>query len=126
MRTIELRDEMPPDDGVVVVRGGQMNSEFVIRTASRTFDEIGLWTVSVFITAGSVLELCRSVVELERYGKVRLSNVGRLRSLGFVLIPTLNFPHFDVVLPDLDGSTLDRLELAFDVPIPNPAREGNV
>lgn len=117
---------MPPDDGVVVVRGGHMNSEFVIRTASRTFDEIGLWTVSVFITAGSVLELCRSVVELERYGKVRLSNVGRLRSLGFVLIPTLNFPHFDVVLPDLDGSTLDRLELAFDVPIPNPAREGNV
>jgi hypothetical protein len=72
MRTIELRDELPPDDGIVVVRGGQMNSDFVVRTASRSFDEIGLWTVSVFITDGSVVDLCRSVVELERYGKVRL------------------------------------------------------
>jgi hypothetical protein len=126
MRTIELRDELPPDDGIVVVRGGQMNSDFVVRTASRSFDEIGLWTVSVFITDGPVVDLCRSVVELERYGKVRLSNVGRLRVLGFALIPTLSFPHFDVVLPDLDESTLDRLELAFDVPIPNPAREDSV
>jgi hypothetical protein len=44
------------------------------------------------------------------------------RSLGFALIPTLDRPHFDVVLPDLDDATLDRLELGFDVPIPNPAR----
>jgi hypothetical protein len=34
-----------------------------------------------------------------------------LRSLGFALIPTLDRPHFDVVLPDLDDTTLDRLEL---------------
>ncbi len=117
---------MPPEDGVVVVRGGEMNSDFVVKTASRSFDEIGLWTLSVFITDGSLLDLCRSVVELERYGKVRLSTVGRLRLLGFAVIPTLRSPHYDIVLPDLDEPTLDRLELAFDTPIPNPAREGNV
>lgn len=40
------------------------------------------------------------------------------------LLPTLARPHFDVLLPDLDDETLDRLELGFDNAIPNPAREG--
>jgi hypothetical protein len=69
----------------------------------------------------SVATFCRDRSELQRYGEVRLSTVGRLRSLGFALIPTLDRPHFDVVLPDLDDATLDRLELGFDEPIPNPA-----
>jgi hypothetical protein len=29
-------------------------------------------------------------------------------------------PRYDVVLPDLVDETLERLELAFDVPIPRP------
>lgn len=71
MTSIELRDEEPPDDAVVVVRGGEMNSAFVRRLAQD---------------------------------------------------PTLARPHFDVLLPDLADGTLDRLELAFDQPIRNPAR----
>ena len=65
--------------------------------------------------------LCRSE-DLERYAKVRFSTVGRLRALGFALLPTLATPHFDVLLPDLKAPTLDRLEMGFDSPVPNPAR----
>jgi hypothetical protein len=38
MNPLVLRDELPPDDTVVVVRGGEMNSEFVRRTAKRSFE----------------------------------------------------------------------------------------
>ena len=59
----------------------------------------------------------QAVEDLERYGKVRHSTAGRLRSLGFALLPTLDAPHFDVLLPDLEAGTLDRLELGFDPPV---------
>jgi hypothetical protein len=123
MKPLLLRDELPPDDAIVVVRGGEMNSVAIERTATRSFEEFGIWAVSVFLaTNGTVGEVCRTVPDLERYGKVRLSTAGRLRSHGFVLIPTMHAPHFDVVLPDIDPATLDRLDGAFDSPIPNPAR----
>jgi hypothetical protein len=104
---------------------GLVNAQpgFTRRTATRSYEEVGVFTVSVFLTLeDAVEELCRSVDDLERYGKVRLSTVGRLRSLGFALLPTLDAPHFDVLLPDLEPGTLDRLELGFDPPVPNPAR----
>lgn len=47
---------------------------------------------------------------------------GALRERGFPLIPTLGRPHYDIVLPDLDPPTLERLDQCFDAPIPNPAR----
>ena len=123
MTPIVVRDEEPPEDVVVVVRGGEMNGDHVRRTATDAHDEYGIYAVSVFLAVDvSVDRLCRERPELQRYGKVRLSTVGRLRSLGFALIPTLDRPHFDIVLPDLDGATLDRLEVGFDLPIPNPGR----
>ena len=123
MKPIVVRDERAPDDAIVVVRGGEMNSDHVRRTATDAHDEYGVFTVSVFLALdGSVERLCGDRPELQRYGKVRSSTVGRLRSLGFALVPTLDRPHYDVVLPDLDDATLDRLEVGFDLPIPNPAR----
>jgi hypothetical protein len=123
MRPLVLRDELPPDDIVVVVRGGEMNSQSVRTSAENAFDRFGVFTVSVSLALdGSVAELCSSDSRIFRYGKVRLSTVGRLRALGFALLPTLTRPHYDVVLPDLDDETLDRLELGFDFPIPRPIR----
>ena len=69
-----------------------------------------------------VVELCAAEPYLVRYGKVRLSTVGRLRSGGFPLLPTLDRPHYDIVLPDLDDATLQRLEGCFDLAVPNPGR----
>ncbi len=123
MRPIVLRDEDAPDDAVVVVRGGEMNGDTVRRTATDAFDEFGIYAVSVFLALDvSVEQLCRDRPELQRYGKVRMSTAGRLRALGFAMIPTLDRPHFDVVLPDLADATLDRLESGFDRPVLNPSR----
>jgi hypothetical protein len=121
MRPLTLRNEMPPDDAVVVVRGGRMNSEFVRSSATDAFDEFGFFGVSVSLALDTAVEqLCSTDPRISRYGKVRLSTAGRIRALGFALLPTLARPHYDVVLPDLADETLDRLELAFDLPIPRP------
>ena len=81
MRPIIVRDEEPPDDTVVVVRGGEMNGDTVRRTASDAFDEFGIYTVSVFLALDVAVERAVSRrPELQRYGKVRLSTAGRLGS----------------------------------------------
>lgn len=121
MRPLLLRDELPPDDAVVVVRGGEMNSRSVRASAQDAFDSFGVFAVSVSLALDvSVEQLCSGDGRISRYGKVRLSTVGRLRALGFALLPTLTRPHYDIVLPDLGDETLDRLELGFDSPIPRP------
>jgi hypothetical protein len=121
VRPLILRDELPPDDAIVVVRGGTMNSEFVRSSATDAFDDFGFFGVSVSLALEcAVDELCSNDPRISRYGKVRLSTAGRIRALGFALLPTLARPHYDVVLPDLADETLDRLELAFDLPIPRP------
>ena len=56
------------------------------------------------------------------YGKIRLSTVGRLRAAGFVLLATFDRPHFDVALPDLSATVIDRLDRCFAAPIPNPGK----
>lgn len=123
MEPIVLRDEDPPEDVVVVVRGGAMESAYLRRTALDAYDEVGLYTVSVFLALDDSVEaLCAREPYLLRYGKVRLSTVGALRAAGFAVIPTLARPHYDVVLPDVTAPTLSRLEGCFEPPVPNPAR----
>lgn len=123
MNPIVLRPEEPPDDAVVVVRGGEMTGAFVRRTATDAHDELGSYAVSVYLALDAdVEELCAAEPYLLGSGKVRLSTVVRLRSGGFPLLPTLDRPHYDIVLPDLDDATLRRLEGCFDPARPNPGR----
>jgi hypothetical protein len=125
VRPLALRGEDPPDDSVVIVRGGEMKSDFVRRSARQSFDEFGFYGVSVWAALDrDVVALCASEPMLVRYGRIRLSTAGRLRALDFALVATMQRPHFDVVLPDTADATLERLEAAFDPPIPNPARAG--
>lgn len=100
-----------------------MSGAFIRRTATDAHDELGIYAVSVFLALDAdVDELCAAEPHLARYGKVRLSTVGRLRAEGFPLLPTLARPHYDIVLPDLADLTLERLEACFDPPLPNPGR----
>ena len=123
VKFLALRNEEPPGDAIVVVRGGEMASEYVRRTARDAFDETGVYSVSVYLALDEPLaELCRSEPFLARYGKVRLSTVARMRQAGFVLLPTLARPHYDIVLPDTSDGTLVRLDTCFDPAVPNPGR----
>lgn len=59
---------------MVVVRGGQMASECVRRTARDAFEGTGVCSLSVYLTLDDPVEqLCRGEPFLARYSKVRLS-----------------------------------------------------
>jgi hypothetical protein len=65
-----LRSELPPEDAVVVIRGGEMNSTFVRKTAEDSFSLIGIFTISVALALDmSPEELCQKIagsVDMER------------------------------------------------------------
>ena len=122
VRFLALRNEEPPDHAVVVVRGGEMASEYVRRTASDAFEETGVYFLSVFLALdGPVDELCKAEASLARYGKVRFSTAGRLRHAGFVLLATLARPHYDIVLADTGDETCSASRV-FRPPVANPGR----
>ena len=99
-----------------------MPSKYIRESATDTYEEYGIFAVSVFLVLdGTFDELCREDPFLVRYGQVRRSTVARVRTAGFALLPTLDRPHYDVVLPDLTDGTLVRLDSVFDPPEPNPA-----
>lgn len=100
-----------------------MHSEFVRRTATRAHQEFGIYALSVYAALDIDVDvLCRSIPDLNRYGKVRTSTFGILRREGFALIPTLSHPHFDIVLPNVTDTILERLESCFGTPFVNPVR----
>jgi hypothetical protein len=119
-----LRDEEPPDAVVVVIRGGLLAAESVLRTAETSMRLHGFYGISVFAAAGlSIDELVRRTPELapDRYKQLRSSTVGMARAAGLALLPTQDWPHFDIELPDLADGTIERLRACFDSPFPNPA-----
>ena len=125
MKLVGLRGEEPPDDAVVVIRGGanSLSAEAVTRSADRNMVAFGFLGLSVFLAdVGHVAELCGSIDELRRYGQIRRSVVARLTTAGFALLATGESPHYDIVLPDLSRPTLDRLVGCFGDPEPNPGR----
>lgn len=123
MRPIVLRDEDPPDDDVVVVRAGEMKRDVVLRSALRSLREAGYLGVSVFAALDqTVPELCAQDPDLVRYGQIRTSTFRRLRQAGFAVLPTMDRPHFDILLPDVEVPTFERLEGCFDEAVQNPGR----
>ncbi len=122
-RLLALRNEDAPDGATVLVRGGEMHVDVIRRAARQALQESGVYGVSVFLALDEdVSALCRSVPDLARYGRIRTATVEALRSAGFALLPTGRRPHFTVVLPDVEDSTLGRLDRCFGPPRPNPAR----
>lgn len=122
MSPILLRDEDPPQDVVIVVRGGEMASEYVRHTLRNSFTENRVYALSVFLALDLPVERLCAEAPIVRYAKVRFSTVARVRSAGFALLPTLERPHYDILLPDPTEATLVKLEAAFDPPVPNPGR----
>ena len=128
MRPVLLRDEDPPGDAEVVVRGGLLTPESVQRTAERCRREYGFLGLSVYAAIGiSVAELVATVAQIgpDRYPQIRLSTFAVVRAAGFPMWPTNRYPHFSLVLPALDEVTLERLNACFGPPQSNPALPGS-
>jgi hypothetical protein len=124
MQTPELRDEEPPDEAIVVVRGGlhSLDAEKVIQVCEDSFVDFGFYGLSVFAAFdGDVEALCLRLDRLRSPGTIWVASCGRLRAAGFELAATDAAPHFDVVLPSLDRGIVDAVRACFEAR-DNPAK----
>jgi hypothetical protein len=120
----QFRGEAPPDNTVVVVRGGLAEAEHIQRTAELSQNRYGYYGVSVFLAFYlTIEELVRRTPQLapDRYKQLRTTTVGQLRGAGFELLASGTWPHYDIVLADLDAETVERLRACFGPPFANPA-----
>ena len=83
-----MRDEKPPDDAVVVIRGGlhSLDREKVIAVWEDSFDDFGIYGLSVFAALdGDVEALCLALERFRNPGAIWVATCGRLRAAGFSL-----------------------------------------
>jgi hypothetical protein len=124
VRNLRLRDEPPPGDHVVVIRGGVVGgrTDDQLRDRARQSEHsIGLLAQSVLLAdAEDVARVCLQDGRVSRYARVSLSTVARIRQAGFPLEATLDTPHYSVVFPDLSAQTIERFRNCFDPAQANP------
>ena len=125
MQTPELRDDEPPDDAVVVIRGGlhSLDAEKVIQVCEDSFVDFGFYGLSVFAAFdGDVEALCLRLDRLRSPGTIWVASCRALRTAGFELAATDAAPHFDVVLPSLDWGIIHAVRACFEAR-DNPAKQ---
>jgi hypothetical protein len=111
-----LRDERPPDDSVIIVRGGPDTLAKLAVHACRTHDAYvldgePLWGISVYcalddVGAASLDGLLR---RFATYRVVHLPRTSQLRLAGFQLLPSFGRPHYTIRLENGDHAALARL-----------------
>jgi hypothetical protein len=122
-----VRDERPPDDAIVVVRGGPESTSRLREHAERTNERFTLdgqpaWGVSVFCALDDIGEasLPGLLSRFASYRVVHLPTAGEVRRAGFEMLPTFGRPHFTVMMPGADQVTMGRLLDALGAAEPNP------
>ena len=121
MDRLSLRKETPPDDAIVVIRGGNMMLESLRKSAEASFRETGLYLISIFLVEGQGLDDVCARPELRRYRSIRTSIVGKIKSTDFLLLATFQRPHYDIAVPNLADESLIKLINCFSPSIRNPA-----
>ncbi len=111
-----LRDERPPDDRIIVVRGGPDTLAKLAVHARRTHDAYvldgePLWWISVYCALDDVgpASLDGLLRRFASYRVVHLPRTGQLRRAGFPLLPSFGRPHYTIRLDDGDQAGLTRL-----------------
>lgn len=114
-----VRLEPPPDDAVVVVRGGPIAAEKIVEHALRQAREYSfggrpMHSASVSLTVGgwSLDDLLAG--PLVSRSTVACSTAGRLRSAGYQLLATYAAPHYDLLLADGSYDEAARLLERFE------------
>jgi len=120
-----LRDEVPPDDAVVVVRGGPIAAEKLIEHAQRqargyTYRGEPMFSISVSLTVTGWDLASLLAGPLSSRSTYALSTVGTVRAAGFDLLPTYEAPHYDLLLETGEYSEAERLLSLFSAPESNP------
>jgi hypothetical protein len=111
-----LRDERPPNDAVVVVRGGPDTVAKLAMHARRTHDAYvldgePLWGISAYCALDDVgpASLDGLLRRFASYRAVHLPRMGQLLRAGFPLLPSFGRPHYTIRLGGDDPAGLTRL-----------------
>lgn len=124
----DVRDEVPPPQAVVVLRGGPDDGSKLAKHAARTnrrfmLDGQPLWGISVFLAldpAGHASLHGLLSGRMRTYRIVHTADLEQIRSAGFDVLPTFARPHFTLVMPDVAPKTLAQLASALGPGQPNP------
>jgi hypothetical protein len=106
---LRVRREPAPDDGLLLVRGDELEAETLRRDAVRTHRRFGEYGVSVLgaWSEADIDELAAGL--LRRFEVLTVMTAGALRQSGIELRPTFRRPHYTVMLPDVDEDILRLL-----------------
>jgi len=111
-----LRDEPPPDDATIVIRGGPDTLAKLTMHARRTHDGYvldgeSLWGISVYCALDDVgpASLDGLLRRFASYRAVHLPRTDQLRRAGYLLLPSFGRPHFTIRLDGDDPAGLTRL-----------------
>jgi hypothetical protein len=100
-----LRDEPSLSGDAIVVRGGELRCNPVMRSFEQCWQLNGFWGLTVWHDPDlSVFELWDGVRQLSGYGSVRTARVAELDRNGFQVLPTFGERHYSIVTdgaPDL-------------------------
>lgn len=124
---IQLRSQRLPERLVVVRLGAvTLDDRRLGDACARTHDRWGLWGFSVLEVPGGddygLLVRLRPEVGLRR--QILVADGRQLTAAGFPLLPTLDFPHWTVVLAEASAPTFERIREYFRGPVQNPGWDG--
>jgi hypothetical protein len=122
-----LRDERPPDELLLVVRGGanSLSDTILDRSAGDCWEQYGFFGVSVFAAPGdNLVALSQTNLAIRRRRQIRTARCGALRAAGLEVAATFTNPgHYSVVLPDVTPKRFASLRACFSPPMENPGFE---
>ena len=118
-----LRAEPPPDDLLLVVRGGArtLSDTHLANQVGDCWARYQFFGVSVFGALDDDLGVVSASVRAIRIRPVvRVARCAALRAAGFEVMPTFSNPwHFSVVLSDATPATFELLRRCFGEPVSN-------
>jgi hypothetical protein len=126
---LRVRDEPPPLDASVVLRGGPDTASLLRSHARRlnrlySLDDAPVFGVSVFVAFGDIGPTSERTIlsrKLHSYPTIYRTTVGHLLASGFDVLPTFALPHHTVVIPSLE--VVAELAAAFGKLVRNPYAE---
>jgi len=126
MEPLTLRDESVPDLLVVIRLGSvTLEDDALRKSVAESHDRWGIWGFSVLEVPGGDYQLLarlRPIVATRRL--LRFANGPDLVEAGFPLLPTLDHPHWTVVLSAPSVEQFESVRRVFHGPIENPAWTG--
>jgi hypothetical protein len=123
---LQVREEMPPRNASVVLRGGPDTVSLLRSHARRlnrlySLDGAPVFGVSVFVAYGDIGPMSERTIlskKLHSYPTIYRTTVGDLLDADFHVLPTFAAPHYTLLVPNLGA--VAELAAAFGNLIQNP------